>query len=440
MSKTKITNDTSVENSGDVFESKEYARSRKAYMIQCTVEYFVTILVADAFLAKLLGYIGISDSLTGIISSFISLAFMFQILAIPLMKKMKNIKKTVLIYETLSQLLFMSLYLIPFMPVSYEVKTVLVIAGVLGAYFCMYLVYSIYFKWANSYVDPKKRGEYSAAKEMLSLFSGVIFTLVVGFIIDKYEALGSIEGGFLFIAAVILVLSICNFACIMRIKNAQVAEDEHHGIKDIVKNTFGKKSFRQVVAMTSLWDMGRYMTIGFMGTFKTNDLLLSVGIIQVINMVGNLLRLVVSKPFGRYSDKKSFAKGFNLALELAAIGFCFNMFASPDRVWCVVVFTVMYSVCFAGTNQNSFNIIYSYVDSDYIVPAMSIKNCIGGILGFCSSLVGGKILQAVQDGGNTFMGFSVYGQQVLSVISLALIICAILVNRFGVQKQKTLLQ
>ena len=40
-------------------------------MAQCTFEYFVSLLVADAFLAKLLTEIGMNDFLVGIISSFI---------------------------------------------------------------------------------------------------------------------------------------------------------------------------------------------------------------------------------------------------------------------------------------------------------------------------------------------------------------------------------
>lgn len=424
----------------NLYLSKEYVQSRRAYMAQCTIEYFISILVADAFLAKLLTHIGISDSLTGIISSFISFAFLFQLLSIWLVKKIKSTKKTVLVFDTLSQLFFMSIYIIPFLPVSRSVKTVLVMAAILTAYFAKYLIYSIFFKWANSFVEPSNRGEYSAVKEMISLFTGVIFTFAAGFIIDKFEAIGNLDGGFLFIATVMLVLNMCNFISIMRIKNAEANDDGKHNLKEILQGTIGNKNFRNVVIMTSLWDIGRYASIGFMGTFKTNDLLLSVGTVQIINIAGNIARLIVSKPFGRYSDRTSFAKGFNLALLIIAAGYAVNIFAAPGRVWCIVFFTVMYSVCFAGTNQNSYNIVYNYVNSDYIVSAMSIKNCIGGLLGFLSSLAGGKILSVIQGNGNMFLGMHVYGQQVLSAISLVIILAAFVFNKLVIQKQAAVMQ
>ena len=50
------------------YRSREAQRSRSAYTAQCAFEYFVTILVSDAFLAKLLKHIGLDDAAAGIIA------------------------------------------------------------------------------------------------------------------------------------------------------------------------------------------------------------------------------------------------------------------------------------------------------------------------------------------------------------------------------------
>ena len=90
----------------------------------------------------------------------------------------------------------------------------------------------------------------------------------------------------------------------------------------------------------------------------------------------------------------------------------------------------------AGSNQNSFNIVYSYVDSKYIVQAMAIKNSIGGICGFLVSLLGGKILAAVQNNGNSLFGLHIYGQQFLSAISLVILVTTVAYVHFVIEKQK----
>ena len=81
---------SSVSLSNHDFSSPAYRRSRRAYSLQCAFEYIVSLLVADVFLAKLLGSLGIEDSVVGVISSFISLAFMIQLFSIFLYKFIIN--------------------------------------------------------------------------------------------------------------------------------------------------------------------------------------------------------------------------------------------------------------------------------------------------------------------------------------------------------------
>ncbi len=424
------------------FDSPAYKRSRAAYMAQCTFEYFISILVADAFLAKLLANIGISDALIGIISSFITLAFLFQLLAIFVARKIKNTKRTVILFDTISSFMWLLMYIIPFTPFSLPVKTVIVIGDVLVYYLLKYLVQSVLYKWANSYVEPKKRASYSAVKEMISLVTGIAFTMVAGFIIDKYEAVGNIEGGFLLISVVILILAICNFVSLLMIKNEPIKTESQtgHSFKDIMRNTLGNRNFVNVIIMTVLYDVARYMTVGFLGVFKTKDLLLTVGTVQIINNAGNLLRLCISMPFGRYSDRKSYASGLKLAYIMAAVAFGINMFTSQNTWWLIVIYTVLYNSSMAGSNQNSFNIAYSYVNADYFVYASAIKNSIGGIFGFMATIVGSRILSYVQASGNMLFGIHVYGQQLLSGISFIMMIVTVLFVHFVIEKQKVMKQ
>lgn len=424
-----------------MYDSAEYKRSRTAYIWQCTVEYFVSILVADAFLAKLLTQIGISDGLIGIISSFITLAFLFQLFSIFLVQKIKNVKKTAMLFSTLSQLSFGFLFLIPFLPVGVTAKTVFVICTILLAYFENYFVTSIIFKWCNSFVEPSKRASFSASKEMVSLITGMAFTLIAGYIIDYFEGINNIKGGFLFIAVSVLILSICNFVCLALVKKeTEVEDNEIVPFKTVLKNTVGNRSFLNVIILTIMWDVARYLTIGFLGVFKTKDLLMSVGMVQIINMIANLARFALSKPFGKYSDKKTFAKGLELGFIIAAVGFAFNVFTTPATWWCVAVYSLMYAVSMCGINQNLFNITYSYVDSKYFVQASAIKNSIGGVCGFGASILGSKILQYIQDNNNMLFGIKVYGQQVLSLMSLIIIIAMILFVHFVISKQKRMIQ
>ncbi len=424
------------------FNSREYRQSRSAYIIQSVFEYFLTILVADAFLAKLLTYIGISDSLIGIIASFINIAFIFQICSLFIVRLKIKKKAFLIITYALSFSSFMLLFLVPFMPMGHTGATVTVMVCVLLGYISLYVVASIMFRWANSYVDPNGRARFGSTREIISLFSGIIFSAVMGAIINKYEGLGNLQGSFLFIAVCILVFNICNFICMLMIKGQSTEEPEEKGatIAQTLKYIAGNRNFKNVIFMTMLYETARYFTVGFIGVYKTNDLALSVLTIQIVNIFASFVRMVLTRPLGKFSDKTSFAKGYRAGLYILFLSFFINIFTTPKTWYLVIIFSMLNTGSLAGLNMNSFNITYSYVASEYITQAMAIKNCIGGLFGFGASLLGGKLLSMIQANGNMIFGAHIYGQQVLSAISSVLIMVTIIFTKCVIEKQEVMKQ
>lgn len=90
---------------------KDYKRGKLLYILEADIKYLISILVNGSFLATLTGSLGMSDSLTGIISSFISLGCLFQLLSVFLRRK--KMKSIVIVMSVINQLLFLLLYVIP---------------------------------------------------------------------------------------------------------------------------------------------------------------------------------------------------------------------------------------------------------------------------------------------------------------------------------------
>ena len=128
------------------------------------------------------------------------------------------------------------------------------------------------------------------------------------------------------------------------------------------------------------------------------------------------------------------------AYMIVTIAFAANIFTNNNTWWLIIVHSVLYHASFAGINQNTFNITYSYVKSDYYIYAMAIQNCIGGVVGFLASILGSRILNYVQESGNMFLGIPMYGQQLLSAISVVILIVNILFIHFVVEKQTVMKQ
>ena len=244
------------------YASPLLARSRRAYSTQCMLEYFIALLVSDAFLSKLLTVLGLSDAQVGVISSLISAAFLFQLASVFLVDRIRRVKRCLLFFTTFSQMLFASLYFLPFLNLPAALRQPTVVCLLLLGYFCNYFVTTMVFQWGNSFVSPDLRGEFSAGKEMQSLLGGMIFTLLIGFMVDTLEARGQLMSAFLYIALIGLLTSVGNYICIRRIGGREALLSRPANaprLREILRNTFGHREFRSLVVLTALYNAALFL-------------------------------------------------------------------------------------------------------------------------------------------------------------------------------------
>ena len=226
------------------------------------------------------------------------------------------------------------------MPFSKELGKAFTVTCVLVAYFGNYMVSNLIYRWGNSFVKPTKRGRFNSGKEMLSLVTGIVVSITVGIAVDKFEKSGNEKGGFLFIAVSVLIFFAFDLAMLLLMKNEISEKREMNDTAPmgvILKNTLGNKSYRNVIILAILWNCARFITVGFLGTYKTEDLAYTMTVIQIINIVACLARALISKPFGKYSDKRSYAKGIELGLVIAAAAFFSGVFATPSSRFFIIV-------------------------------------------------------------------------------------------------------
>lgn len=184
--------------------SKGVKRGQFMYICEAALEYLISILVTGSFLATLTGELGFSDSLTGILSSIISLGCVFQMISVFIRRK--RTKSLVLIMSVINQLLFMLLYVIPVVEIPGSIKTVLFVVFIFAAYLIYNIAHPKKINWLMSLVDNDIRGVFTSNKEIVSLISGMLFTYIMGAVIDHFSAKDEIRTAMLLSAIVIWVL------------------------------------------------------------------------------------------------------------------------------------------------------------------------------------------------------------------------------------------
>lgn len=423
------------------YNEKSYVRSRQALVLEALFEHCVTILVSGAFLAKLLTTIGISDSLSGIITSVSSLAFLSQLCTLFINNKKANTKIAVGLTQTASIFLFGFIYIVPFISVNYDAKVIMTVIALFFAYILRQIFSPQWFEFRNKLIDPRKRASFSSTLVLVSLvFGTIIFGTLISAIMDKYEMSNNILGAFIFIAIASVILNILHLICILFVKNTDTEQTEKKPVcfKNACRNTILNKNFISILFMKCLYNFASSFSIGFISVYTIKELGMSLFLIQVITMLGTVVSIISTKPLGKYSDKTSYIKGIELGLILQLMAFVSIVLTTPKTWYMFIIHSILHAISISSLNHNMSNVLYSYVEKDYIAQAFTFANVIPGIVSFGAAILGGIMLDYIQNSGNVFMGINIYGQQVMAIISAIFIFASMLVSHCVIEKQKNL--
>lgn len=412
----------------DFMENTEQAlikRGRLIYIFEAALEYLISILVAGSFLATLTKELGFSDSLTGVLSSVISLGCLFQLLSLTINRK--SSKRFVIALSVVNQLLFMLLYVIPICDVSSKIKTILFVVVIFLAYFIYNLAHPKKINWLMSLVDDAHRGRFTANKEIISLIAGMVFTFLMGTLVDYYTESGRIRLAFIITAAVIFLLMVLHtLSLIFTVEKPNATIEKKSIIKNIA-DVFSNKDILKVTAVFVFYNIANYASFPFYGTYQINELGFNLKFVSLLSIVSSVTRIAVSKFWGRYADKNSFAKMLEKCFFVLIIALVCVIFAVPSNGKIMFsLYYIFHGIAMGGINSALINLIFDYAPYEKRADALAISQAASGLAGFLTTLLISPLVADIQSKGIAVFGFSIYAQQIVTAISLVIIAFAII--------------
>ena len=414
---------------------KALKRGRTMYVMEAALEYFISIMVAGSFLATLTSELGFSDSLTGILSSIISLGCLFQLLSIFI--RCQRVKGLVVFLSIFNQILFMLLYVIPIVNIGKTAKTVIFVILIFSAYFIYNLAHPKKINWLMSLVDDSKRGSFTATKEIISLISGIIFSFAMGAVIDYFSEIGKIKEGFIVSAVTIFVLmtlhSLTMIFAVERNDHRPAEKNFMRALRDLVKN----RNVMRVTILFILYYASTYVSTPFYGTYQINELGMGLTFVSAIVMCGSISRATISRFWGKYADKNSFTKMIRNCLVFLALSQLCVIFAVPETgKVAFVLYYILHGVALGGINSALINLIFDYVPTEQRSDSLAITQAAAGLTGFLTTLFVSPLVTLIQKNGNRIFGLPLYAQQFVTVIALIFTVTAIVYTTFAFNKKQ----
>ncbi len=403
-------------------------QGRLMYIAEAALEYLISILVAGSYLATLTRELGISDSLTGVLSSVISLGCLFQLLSVTYRRR--RVKGFVVGMSILNQLLFLLLYVIPLTGVAKPIKSALFVVFLVLAYVIYNFAHPKKISWLMSLVDDHHRGSFTANKEIVSLIAGMVFTYGMGTLIDHFAALGRIRTAFVLSAAVIFVLMVLHTLSMIFTIEPPMAEAPKKDLRKSMADVLQNRQMLRVIVIFLLYQTAAGLATPFFGTYQINELGFDLQFISLLTIGSSVVRIFVSRLWGKYADRTSFLNLMEKCLLVLAAGTLSAALAVPSNG--MIMFTLYYlfnGIAMGGLNSALINLVFDYAAPAQRADSLAICQAFSGLAGFLVTLGASVPVAAIQQNGNAVFGISLYAQQVMSFGALFFILLTILYVR-----------
>lgn len=417
----------------------KYKSTRLLFIIEAAAEYFISLIVTGAYLARLTGILGMSDGMTAILSNFVSLGCGFQMVAVFVFRK-KSVKKGVTWLLVITQLLFMMLYVVPFFDISSGAKTALFMTFVLLAYFIKNVADAPKINMYMAAVPDKQRGIFTSIKEMVSLIGGTIFVNIMGRFVDYYDEIGQTETSLVICGTVIFVLMIIHTITLVLAKektfekpDTEVKNNSLIEFKHLILN----KKIMLVIGVNTLWSISNAISLPFNGTFMIHELNFDMKFIAMVTALYTVVRIPVSFVLARIADKTTFSKMLIICFMIKLLSFAFKVFTVPanGKVF-YTIYHLLDAAAMGGINSAQINLIYDYVAPENRKNALALKQTIYGFVGFFTTLAITPFFNFMQKCDMVVMGHKFYAQNILAFISLLIVLANIIYVKKVVLKLK----
>ena len=410
-------------------------RSRLLYTVEAALEHLISILVTGSFLATLTNELGFSDSLTGIMSSVISLGCLFQLLS--LLVRGRRQKRFVIVLSILNQLLFTLLYAVPLVRLDGWIKAGIFIVMIFSAYLLYNLAHPKKISWLMSLVDDSHRGRFTANKEIISLLSGMVFSFCIGSVIDYFAARGRIKIAFVLSGLMIFILMLLHSLTMIFAVEKTSPIPPKKSFKSILLEPVKNKSLLRVAVVFILYYISTYSSVPFYGTYQINELGLNLKFISSIVICGSISRISVSRFWGRYADKRSFAAMIEKCFVFLGISqICVILAVPSNGAVMFVLYNIFYGIASGGINSALTNLIIDHVMPEKRADSLAITQACAGLTGFLTTLCISPIVSYIQNNGNHIFGLQIYAQQFVSSIAFVFTVLAIFYTRHAFLKKE----
>ncbi len=433
---------------------KDYADSRKSYIVAETATMMTNELAGGTFLVAVLNYVQISDGFSGIIRSVGTIGTLFQLLIMNKVQKMKK-HKLFIFFCVLQRIWLGVIFFIPGMKLPLILKCIFIVIIYLYAQIIIQLANPAAVGLIASLVPEQIRGTYFSKKESVGVFLTFIALFLAGILFDATIVTAPLKG-FRIIGSVLILLAIVDAVSIALMKEPQHSgldeeSKEFHGrlakknekpvglhtkisLTQEIKETYQHKGFQKALILNGIWTVAAYIATPFNASYQVKELGLSYTYITVVGLLTMLIRVFLMPRMGKLADKIGNEPILTVMLSIMGIHHFVMMLTVPNNGKLFFTIAAVFSAtAWSYISPALLAIQLNVLDVKKRTIQYTILSTSSGIIGFLASFIGGNLLEFLQKKELMLGAEKIYAQQVMNLLA---IICILVLVGYLIIKLK----
>lgn len=289
-----------------------------------------------------------------------------------------------------------------------------------------------------SFVPTNRRGVFLAYKDMFAVIITCVYNLVMGRIVDHFAEIGRPQNALILCAITLFLLLSAYLIAIRFTKDAPEVLDfvkQTPSVAAALRRDLKNRTLLKILVVGASWNFFCFFTTAYHNVYLLQELNCSATFIVLAGLLSNIIRIFLSVPFGKFADRHGFARTLTVGFIFAAVSFGLLSFWKPGNGQLLyILYQLPFSCALASLSGSLVNVLLQYVKPQDRVSSQGIYSASNGIATFLGSFLGGQLLAFVQANGNRVFGFSMYGQQLLSLISSIALFVLVLYTHKIVEK------
>lgn len=326
----------------------EYKKEYKKYLMSSVLDTANNKIASNSILSAFAVYLGLSDFAIGIYVLLDTMTNVIQVFAAPLFSRIGQSKKIVLINYSIYRISSVCFAFIPFLSNDISIRTALffifasiyAITGEMG--------YITFVNWRMSLIKKEDRTTFASTRNILKNTIVLLFSFIMGIILDKFTAIGYELYGFLILFVLVFIIAFIDITLRIFTYKPKIYQEKIN-FKDNIIIPAKDQQFRKIIVTCGLNRFAYGIGTMYLNVFLLRYLKIGYIYYSILNILLNLSDAISSNFWSNRSKDRNWKKVILPMCAIFSMAFIILFFFSNKQL--IYLLPVVYMLLGIGNSS-----------------------------------------------------------------------------------------